>query len=690
MTFLLLLLSYFFQLPKAQSAEHRIASTTGSSDKVEIQLAPNELYVFDDHSIFSLGPEGTTQLQDYESEKAQWIFASTAEGLLIGAKARGTEFFLENNAGDRNSITLEDDAETFEILDITYHQDTIEFLARGQFSEAYLVKYAIASGDIWSRFLGGTFVDFNGGGFYNNRIRNPLSETALLTYFSWTYEGYNRTLFPDPSPDQIWKDPAFEEFTDLAFDAYGELYGVANNTLYHVDFDSDSVFYVPYSLSFDHHVKGVFSHIETTKPYGLAPKSQAFKRETDQGYTGYVKLKNRFDTDLQIRTIEVSNDMIQVEEPEKDLLAKGESVYLSFSVQANTEIDLKAYITLHLESGGITFADSVFVDGLIYEPTALTDEDILLYDDEAYHFVDQNEEIIDFPREIDIAAANASGLIYAISGTNMYRIDPATQNMTLLQNLFTPRSYQVSSIFDMAFDGEDTYYTISATNDFRGAGSSHRISYAHLTDGYISSIPTSDFVSSIAYSKTRKSVYFLIQDGGTYTLYQHYVPRQYTLDLYQLDPEIIHIEDIFFDAQDELKMIYTASGMKYMAKIDLETGAHEVLETLPAGIDFGVAKLSSLPDVPDLEIEIVLDVDQRATSSLEVFPNPVSTSFQVNSDEPIARLRLMNVSGQVYELTSEQKGTVQHWTPTNAEPGVYVLRVFLKTGQVKSFKVILD
>ncbi|MDW3196512.1 MAG: T9SS type A sorting domain-containing protein [Cytophagales bacterium] len=690
MTFLLLLLSYVFQYPQSNSAKSHVPKP--SSERIEAHFEANNMYVYNGTEILQLNTDGPGLVTSYENGGTDWIFAATEGGQLVSAKRRDSTFYVLQEGGTPTHIAIQSNISEHEIIDITSSENKIELLTQVNFSSLYQVTYDLNSDEMTTEFVESVSNGWSGAYMNNNRIRTPFSNDILNTVHFSTLDGGHRT-FAYTESDNSWSSRtiADEEVADLAFDAYGEVYGMVNGSLHHIDLDSALI--VPYSLNHTNNLTGVFSHINEPLSYGLGPKSQAFYKQAGEEYFGHVKITNRFESDLEILSVNAGDDFLQISPLQTNLIAPGESIYLSFEVIGEALMEIKTQINFQFQTGEMNWSDSVFVEGVVYEPAGLSDTDLFFYDTEASRFVDQNDSILSFPREISIASANSKGVIYAIAGNRMYELDPVTKYMKPIRKLFTPSDISISSFNDMAFDGEDTYYLYSSSGGFRSEGSSS-VSRYNLQGERLQVLIRDAYVGGIAYSITRKSFYFLTRSSGRsyFNLHQNHTGLGRTIIKQHLHPVLSTIKDIFFDAQDDLYMICANNEMSILCKVDLEMGTQEVVDTLAAGVDFGISRLSNLPLKTDLvfQTNVILDVEAEKSSELKIFPNPVSNLFQIASDQRISTLRLVNLSGQEFELETIPSGNDRYYRPMNAAPGVYLLQMLLKEGEVITRKLLIQ
>lgn len=83
--------------------------------------------------------------------------------------------------------------------------------------------------------------------------------------------------------------------------------------------------------------------------------------------------------------------------------------------------------------------------------------------------------------------------------------------------------------------------------------------------------------------------------------------------------------------------------------------------------------------------DMLLGVSDLGSSDLSVYPNPVKDILSINSDSQILSVSVYNLAGQeMINMTDVTNGV----NMTSLTSGVYVLRVTLKEGKVKTFKII--
>lgn len=694
MTFLLLLLSFFqvSSIKEKNPDAQGLVSNDGTETSVKGPYPMNELFILSDSAIHQLHSSNfsiqwmreTPILSDHPD--AKWIYTNTEKGELIAAMENSIvpTVYEINAANEFNPIDLSSYVNTFGIKDL-FVDDGIYKLLGVDFSSYNQVLVSISNEEIMVENLGSWGVGLYSSFYPGHYVINPVDQTKLTT---------ERTVSDAQHQFTRFKLENFSEgfpvaVKDLAYDVYGELYGLIDNQLHYFDLDDFSFTRV---WGPDVKINGIFSLINEPKSYGLGPKSQFIQNRANEDYHGEIKLTNRFDEPLTL-TIEANQLLQDLSTSEEVIIAPGEVVYFRFSISSSNEIDFDEQVVFQMTVGENTWQDSVRVNGFFYEPQRVDSEEIYIYDPEvrrvhlATEIGSYTSSTLNSFNQLRGLTTNSIGEVFGLMGPNLVSVDVGSGDVRTIQDITSCQSPTCSFLRDLTFVNEQKFYAMQVSSGFR-SDTKQLLRQGEIKDGEVSwsSLiePTLGHVYQriikITYDKQKHSIYLLTNnDEQEQHLYEQNLMNGTTRIIVELDSSV-YVRDLFFDGNDQLNAIVKQGDRVSMVHWDLNTMEFNTIQELGQGAAMGISRLS----------DYVLNTDDLLLQTT-VFPNPTNSFLQIESNKKITQVQIFDLFGKEHSLSQpdEFDGRFVYF-PGTAFRGVFIVDVKYEDGSSTKHRIVFQ
>ncbi len=89
--------------------------------------------------------------------------------------------------------------------------------------------------------------------------------------------------------------------------------------------------------------------------------------------------------------------------------------------------------------------------------------------------------------------------------------------------------------------------------------------------------------------------------------------------------------------------------------------------------------------IDNVSIAEGVGIEEQEVEELSIYPNPTSDMLYLNGTEPIAKIQIFNLQGQ---LVRAQSGDVRSISVSDLSDGVYMMRVYGENGTMTTHKIV--